>query len=107
MARWRAALVNDFEKPIFEQYPAIRTVKEDLLEAGAGYAAMSGSGSAVFGVFETEEQAGAAAEAARRKGHRVWQGDPPRAGLQKRVQRDQTTHSSPERISRLDFVEIS
>ena len=81
LARWRAALVNDFEKPVFEVLPAIRAVKEDLLEAGAGYAAMSGSGSAVFGVFETQAQAAAAAEAARRKGHHVWQGDPPRAGL--------------------------
>ena len=73
LARWRAELVNDFERPIFERYPEIQTVKEELLEAGAGYAAMSGSGSAVFGVFEDEEKATAAAEAARRKGHRVWQ----------------------------------
>ena len=74
LARWRAELVNDFEKPIFEEYPEIQTVKEALLEAGAGYAAMSGSGSAVFGVFEGEAQA--VAEAARRKGHRVWQSSP-------------------------------
>ena len=74
LARWRAELVNDFEKPIFEYYPQIRTVKEALLEAGAGYAAMSGSGSAVFGVFEEEDAAPAAAEEARRQGHRVWQG---------------------------------
>ena len=76
LARWRAALVNDFEKPVFEVLPAIRAVKEDLLEAGAGYAAMSGSGSAVFGVFEDEDKATAAAEDARRQGHRVWQGAP-------------------------------
>ena len=74
LARWRTALVNDFEKPVFEVVPAIRAVKEDLLEAGAGYAAMSGSGSAVFGVFEDEDKATAAAEGARRQGHRVWQG---------------------------------
>ena len=74
LARWRTALVNDFETPIFEAYPVIRTVKETLLEAGAGYAAMSGSGSAVFGVFEEEAHAAAAAEAARRAGHTVWQG---------------------------------
>ena len=74
LARWRTDLVNDFEAPIFETYPLIRTVKETLLEAGAGYAAMSGSGSAVFGVFEEEEQACAAAEAARQAEHRVWWG---------------------------------
>lgn len=73
LTRWRAALVNDFETPIFEQYPEIRIVKEALLEAGAGYAAMSGSGSAVFGVFEDQDAATAAADAARRKGHRVSQ----------------------------------
>ncbi len=74
LARWRAELVNDFERPIFERYPEIQTIKEELLEAGAGYAAMSGSGSAVFGVFEDEDKATAAAEDARRQGHRVWQG---------------------------------
>ena len=74
LARWRTTLVNDFEEPIFEAYPIIRTLKERLLEAGADYAAMSGSGSAVFGVFEDEAQAVAAAEAARQAGHRVWWG---------------------------------
>ncbi len=64
--------MNDFEKPIFEEYPEIQTVKEALLEAGADYAAMSGSGSAVFGVFEDEDKATAAAERARRQGNRVW-----------------------------------
>ena len=75
LARWRTTLVNDFEAPIFEAYPLIRTVKETLLEAGAGYAAMSGSGSAVFGVFEEAQRARAAAEAARQAGHRVWQSE--------------------------------
>ena len=75
LARWRTHLVNDFEAPIFETYPLIRTVKESLLEAGAGYAAMSGSGSAVFGVFEAEQQARAAAERARQAGHQVWWGE--------------------------------
>lgn len=74
LARWRAELVNDFEEPIFEMFPAIRAVKEDLLEAGAAYAAMSGSGSAVFGVFEDGDTATAAAEGARRQGNSVWRG---------------------------------
>ncbi len=72
LARWRAALVNDFEDPVFAAYPSVRAVKALLLEAGAGYAALSGSGAAVFGVFEAQAQVLAAAAAARRAGHRVW-----------------------------------
>ncbi len=74
LARWRAELVNDFEASVFEAYPAIRAAKTVLLDAGAGYAAMSGSGSAVFGIFEEQARAAAAAEAARQAGYRVWQG---------------------------------
>ena len=72
LARWREALVNDFEAPIFAAYPAIRAVKELLIETGAGYAAMSGSGSAVFGVFEGDVRAVRAEAAARQEGYRVW-----------------------------------
>jgi 4-diphosphocytidyl-2-C-methyl-D-erythritol kinase len=49
---WKNRLVNDFEKAVFNRYPAIRTIKEKLYRAGAFYAAMSGSGSAVFGLFD-------------------------------------------------------
>ncbi|WP_457651782.1 4-(cytidine 5'-diphospho)-2-C-methyl-D-erythritol kinase [Rhodocaloribacter sp.] len=77
LARWRAELVNDFEAPVFAAHPALRRVKERLVEAGAGYASLSGSGAAVFGLFEDAARAQAAAEAARREGHRVWQ-DPGR-----------------------------
>lgn len=48
---WRGDLVNDFEKPVFEMFPEISDVKEKLYEMGAVYSAMSGSGSAVFGLF--------------------------------------------------------
>ena len=48
---WRGGLVNDFEKPVFEMFPEISAVKEKLYEMGAVYSAMSGSGSAVFGLF--------------------------------------------------------
>ena len=48
---WKESLVNDFEKPIFQQFPLIRKIKENLYSAGALYASMSGSGSAVFGIF--------------------------------------------------------
>ncbi len=49
--RWRRELVNDFETPVFGAFPVLQAVKAALLEAGAAYAALSGSGSALFGVF--------------------------------------------------------
>lgn len=48
---WKNLLVNDFEKPIFKKYPAIQSLRDKMYEDGAIYAAMSGSGSAVFGIF--------------------------------------------------------
>lgn len=51
---WKELLSNDFEKSIFPQYPGIQHIKNQLYDSGAVYAAMSGSGSAVFGIFEDE-----------------------------------------------------
>lgn len=51
---WAAELHNDFEPSVFAQYPEIGEVKQALYEMGAEYAAMSGSGSAVFGLFRRE-----------------------------------------------------
>ncbi len=48
---WKDSLENDFEKTVFAKYPALAAVKEGLYEKGALYAAMSGSGSACFGIF--------------------------------------------------------
>ena len=48
---WRECLFNDFEATVFPLYPQIAAVKRRLYEEGAAYAAMSGSGSAVFGLF--------------------------------------------------------
>ncbi len=48
---WRNELVNDFERSVFALHPEIAAVKECLYNLGAVYAAMSGSGSAVFGLF--------------------------------------------------------
>ena len=45
-------LQNDFEKSVFMKYSAIESLKKSLYENGAVYAAMSGSGSSVFGLFE-------------------------------------------------------
>ena len=49
---WKQFLINDFEAPVFEKYPAVGTIKKILYSKGALYAAMSGSGSTVFGIFE-------------------------------------------------------
>ena len=51
---WKKELLNDFEKPVFEQYPEIKNIKETLYEQGALYASMSGTGSTVFGIFEKQ-----------------------------------------------------
>ncbi|MGH2564620.1 MAG: 4-(cytidine 5'-diphospho)-2-C-methyl-D-erythritol kinase, partial [Ginsengibacter sp.] len=51
---WRERLCNDFENYVFERYPLIKKIKEDLYNAGATYAAMSGSGSTIFGIFKRD-----------------------------------------------------
>ena len=52
VAEWQSVLKNDFEPHVFAAHPTIREIKEWLLSQGAIYASMSGSGSAVFGLFE-------------------------------------------------------
>ena len=49
---WQGVVKNDFEPHIFEAHPAIAELKKTMLDAGAIYASMSGSGSAVFGIFD-------------------------------------------------------
>ena len=51
---WRDNLINDFEESVFVLHPEIGAVKEQLYKMGATYAAMSGSGSALFGLFKEE-----------------------------------------------------
>lgn len=53
---WQGNVKNDFENHIFVAHPAIAELKKAMLDAGAVYASMSGSGSAVFGIFEGEPQ---------------------------------------------------
>lgn len=49
---WKNHLVNDFEKPLFQKFPELLSIKKGLYEAGAFYASMTGSGSAVYGLFK-------------------------------------------------------
>ncbi|MDD2526129.1 MAG: 4-(cytidine 5'-diphospho)-2-C-methyl-D-erythritol kinase [Bacteroidales bacterium] len=48
---WKGKVANDFEQSVFERYPLIAEIKEQLYAKGALYASMSGSGSSVFGLF--------------------------------------------------------
>lgn len=72
LARWRMELVNDFEAPIMGKYTEIAEVKAQLQAFGAGYAAMSGSGAAVFGVFEDNEKAQHAFSYFKAQGLQTW-----------------------------------
>ncbi|MGH9570856.1 MAG: 4-(cytidine 5'-diphospho)-2-C-methyl-D-erythritol kinase, partial [Candidatus Angelobacter sp.] len=58
----RTGIENDFESVVFPKYPAIREVKRALERSGARYVSLSGSGSAVYGLFSDQECAAAAAK---------------------------------------------
>ena len=57
LAEWQSCVVNDFEPHIFAAHPRLAAIKAELLQAGACYAAMSGSGSTLFGLFDDEKKA--------------------------------------------------
>jgi 4-diphosphocytidyl-2-C-methyl-D-erythritol kinase len=53
VAEWyKNSLKNDFEATVFEKYPELGAIKQSLYDSGAVYAAMSGSGSALFAIYE-------------------------------------------------------
>jgi 4-diphosphocytidyl-2-C-methyl-D-erythritol kinase len=54
---WSTTLRNDLEVPVVRHHPAIGRIRQSLVDAGATFAAMSGSGSAVFGLFERADAA--------------------------------------------------
>lgn len=58
--QWKEVIKNDFEDNIFKLYPQIKSIKTSMYKAGALYVQMSGSGSAVFGIFEKEPHIAAA-----------------------------------------------
>ncbi len=55
LQEWKRELQNDFEASVFNLYPDIQEIKNSLYRHGAKYAAMSGSGSAVFGLFSEDQ----------------------------------------------------
>lgn len=52
---WKNYVVNDFEKPVFAMHPSLEKTKQRLYDEGAVYASMTGSGSAVYGLFNKED----------------------------------------------------
>lgn len=56
ISEWKSSISNDFESGIFRLHPLLAEIKNELYQAGAIYASMSGSGSTLFGIFEKAPQ---------------------------------------------------
>lgn len=56
LSSWKNSIFNDFEKPMKQKYPIIGEIITNLYATGAGYAAMTGSGSTVFGLFDKKPE---------------------------------------------------
>jgi 4-diphosphocytidyl-2-C-methyl-D-erythritol kinase len=56
VTEWRDRITNDFEAPVFAEWPEIGAIKKQLYDAGALYASLSGSGATVYGIFENAPQ---------------------------------------------------
>lgn len=52
---WKNLIINDFEEPVFNKFPELKAIKEQLYKDGALYASMSGSGSSIYGIFEKKD----------------------------------------------------
>lgn len=70
--RWKRELTNDFEGPVFSKWSALRRTKSALLRAGASFASLTGTGSGVYGVFESYKYAEDAAQEAAARGCATW-----------------------------------
>lgn len=57
VGEWQGRLVNDFEESVIPRLPEIELIRDWMLASGASYAAMTGSGSAVFGIFPADKMA--------------------------------------------------
>lgn len=57
IANWKDLVVNDFEQVVYDLYPSLKYIKTQLYEGGAIYASLSGSGSAIYGIFKKGHKA--------------------------------------------------
>jgi 4-diphosphocytidyl-2-C-methyl-D-erythritol kinase len=64
----RAGITNDFERVVFPEYPELCEAKHALERTGAKYASLSGSGSALYGLFASRSEAARAAARLRKQG---------------------------------------
>jgi 4-diphosphocytidyl-2-C-methyl-D-erythritol kinase len=74
LALVRTGIENDFEEVVFSQHPSLRSIKRDLVGSSsesAIYAALSGSGSALFGLYRSQADALAAQHRVQRNGTRA------------------------------------
>lgn len=62
LEKWHNNIINDFEKSLNDKFPQIAEIKETLYKHGAVYASLSGSGSAVYGIFHNDKLAEIAAQ---------------------------------------------
>lgn len=69
ISMWKNGVKNDFEAALFIKYPLLKSIKESLYEYGADYAAMSGSGSTLYGIFDKEIDLSAYFQR-----YKIWQG---------------------------------
>ncbi|MDX9929519.1 MAG: 4-(cytidine 5'-diphospho)-2-C-methyl-D-erythritol kinase [Bacteroidales bacterium] len=67
LEKWRDSIANDFEEYAFREHPRLQDLKQGMYEAGALFSSMSGSGSAIFGIFSKEPVSPP-------RGNIIWQG---------------------------------
>lgn len=56
ISKWKNYVFNDFEETVFQKYPILKEIKSNFYDRGALYASMSGSGSAIFGIFNSKKE---------------------------------------------------
>lgn len=72
LEKWKDNVVNDFEESLFPQHPELAELKQQIYDSGAVYASMSGSGSAMYGIYIDENAARAAQDYFNSTNSGVW-----------------------------------